>query len=58
MKRALESRIRELEERLVGVNLQQTMEAQQEKMQAYREFQLKLKQQKQRERELLESRLR
>jgi hypothetical protein len=34
------------------------MEAQQEKMQAYREFQLKLKQQKQRERELLESRLR
>jgi len=27
-------------------------------MQAYREFQLKLKQQKQRERELLESRLR
>ena len=32
VKRALESRIRELEERLVGVNLQQTMEAQQEKM--------------------------
>ena len=37
---------------------QQVMEAQQQKMQAYRDFQIKLKHQKQRERELLETRLR
>ena len=41
----------------MDINNQQVQEAQQQKMQAYREYQIKLKQQKQRERELLESRL-
>jgi len=57
LKDDLKYKIRELEDRLADMTNLKNMEAQQSKMQAYREFQIKLKQQKQREKDLLESRL-